>query len=172
MGSFTRILECIFVLYFAFHIPITLLVDLQILLPASFFPQALKDANTWYLLTFKDPLMTELPLWCLTFIYCEVLAHLPFFPIAVYAFYKGGCKWIRIPAIIYSTHVSTCVLPMIVEILFSDFSTFRLGPLSFQERLTLVAVYSPFLLISLLLLNTMLYNPQYRSEEKRKLKAK
>ncbi|XP_030078383.1 sigma intracellular receptor 2-like [Microcaecilia unicolor] len=172
MGSFTRILEWIFVLYFVCHIPITLLVDLQILLPASFFPQALKDYNTWYSLTLKDPLATELPPWCVAFVYCEVLAQLPFFPFAVYAFYKGGCKWIRIPAIIYSTHASTCVLLMIAEILFSDFSTFSLGPLSLQERLVLVAVYSPFLLISLLLLNTMLFNPQYRSEEKRKLKAR
>nr|XP_033777517.1 sigma intracellular receptor 2 isoform X2 [Geotrypetes seraphini] len=166
MASFTRVLEWVFLLFFAFHVPITVLFDLQIALPASFSPQAVKDLSKWYMNTFKDPFMIETPLWFLTFVYCEAFLHLPFFPVAVYAFYQGGCKWIRIPAIIYSTHVSTCVLPIIVELLFADFSSFKLGPLNLQERLALVALYAPYLLIPLLLLNTMLYNPHYQSEEK------
>lgn len=34
-----RVLEIIFFLYFASHIPITLLIDLQALLPAALYPQ-------------------------------------------------------------------------------------------------------------------------------------
>lgn len=34
-----RILEIIFVFYFASHIPITLFIDLQALLPAQMYPQ-------------------------------------------------------------------------------------------------------------------------------------
>ncbi|XP_029468409.1 sigma intracellular receptor 2 isoform X2 [Rhinatrema bivittatum] len=172
MTSFTRFLEWIFFLYFFSHIPITLLIDLQILLPANLYPQGLIDLLKWYTLTFKDPLMMQPPPWFLTFVYCEALLQLPFFPVAAYAFYKGGCKWIRIPAIVYSTHVVTSVLTIIVELLFSDFPTFKVGPLRLQERLTLVSVYAPYLLIPLLLLNTMLYNPHYRCGQQKKQKSK
>ncbi|XP_029468408.1 sigma intracellular receptor 2 isoform X1 [Rhinatrema bivittatum] len=130
------------------------------------------DLLKWYTLTFKDPLMMQPPPWFLTFVYCEALLQLPFFPVAAYAFYKGGCKWIRIPAIVYSTHVVTSVLTIIVELLFSDFPTFKVGPLRLQERLTLVSVYAPYLLIPLLLLNTMLYNPHYRCGQQKKQKSK
>ncbi|XP_078535474.1 sigma intracellular receptor 2 [Lissotriton helveticus] len=170
MASFTRLLEWIFCLYFFSHIPITLCVDLQILLPAWLYPDCLTDLLKWYTVNFKDPLMQDPPVWFLTFVYCEALLQLPFFPVATYAFYKGGCKWIRIPAIIYSVHVATTVLPIIAHVLFADLPLSSQKPVTQNERLTLVSFYAPYLLIPLLLLNTMLYNPKYTQEEKKKRK--
>uniref|UniRef100_A0A8D0G765 Transmembrane protein 97 n=1 Tax=Sphenodon punctatus TaxID=8508 RepID=A0A8D0G765_SPHPU len=170
MAAVTRFLEWGFALYFLTHIPITLLIDLQALVPGTgVYPQSLTELLKWYGVAFKDPMMLDPPAWFKSFIYCEAFLQMPFFPVAVYAFVKGGCKWIRIPAIIYSTHVATTLLPILAHILFNDFSE-SLGPKTQQERLTLVAVYAPYLTIPLLILFTMLYSPQYNQGEKRKKK--
>lgn len=39
-----RVLEIIFFFYFASHIPITLFIDLQALLPEHVFPQQVSDS--------------------------------------------------------------------------------------------------------------------------------
>lgn len=88
-----------------------------------------------------------------------------------FCFYTGGCKWIRTPAIIYSTHVATTVFAILAHILFHDFSkSEHLGPQTQRERLILLSIYMPYLLIPLLILFTMLYNPYYNHVEKRKRK--
>lgn len=117
---FLRTLEIIFFLYFASHIPITLLIDLQALLPERVYPQAvslywsvaccclmksrllqvvkssfalqLKAVLRWYAAEFRDPMVLDPPVWMKSFIFCEALVQLPFFPIAAYAFLKG--QWI------------------------------------------------------------------------------
>ncbi|CAM4669015.1 sigma intracellular receptor 2 [Caretta caretta] len=170
MAAVTGLLEWVFALYFLTHIPITLLIDLQALVPgAGIHPQSLTELLKWYAVTFKDPMMLEPPAWFKSFVYCEAFLQMPFFPIAAYAFLKGGCKWIRTPAIIYSSHVATTVFPILAHILFHDFSTSKhQGPETQQERLALLAIYVPYLLIPVLILFTMLYSPQYKQVEKRK----
>lgn len=159
-----RVLEIIFFLYFASHIPITLFIDLQALLPAHVYPQTLRDVLEWYSADFKDPMVTEPPGWFKSFVFCEALVQLPFFPIAAYAFFKGGCKWIRTPAIVYSVHVATTLVPILSHIMFYDFPvTPRPGPQTQQERLLLLSIYAPYLLVPLLILFTMLLSPTYNS---------
>lgn len=111
---FLRVLEIIFFLYFATHIPITLFIDLQALLPEHVYPQQvgvtngrivfishfysltvlpllqLKDVLRWYSEEFKDPMVVDPPEWFKSFIFCEAFLQLPFFPVAAYAFLKGG----------------------------------------------------------------------------------
>lgn len=66
----------------------------------------------------------------------------------------------------------TTVIPILSTLLFEDFSVeggFQAqGPETLPERLILVSVYAPYLLIPLILLLFMLRNPYYKSEEKRK----
>lgn len=52
----------------------------------------LKDVLRWYSEKFKDPMVVDPPEWFQSFIFCEALIQLPFFPIAAYAFLKGGWK--------------------------------------------------------------------------------
>ncbi|NXS63208.1 SGMR2 protein, partial [Brachypteracias leptosomus] len=131
----------------------------------------LTELLQWYTTTFRDPMMLQPPEWFKAFMYCEALFQLPFFPIAAYAFFKGGCRWIRTPAIIYSTHVATTLFAILAHILFHDFSRSELpGPRTQRERLVLVSMYVPYLLIPLLLLYTMLCSPHYCPVEKRKRK--
>ncbi|OXB79092.1 UNVERIFIED_CONTAM: hypothetical protein H355_005968 [Colinus virginianus] len=172
MARALRCLEAAFALYFVSHIPITLLLDLQALLPgAGLHPQQLTELLQRYAAAFRDPMVLRPPEWFRAFVYCEAFLQLPFFPVAAYAFLKGGCKWIRTPAIIYSTHVATTLFAILAHILFHDFSTSEhLGPQTLRERLLLLSVYAPYLLVPLLILFTMLCSPQYNQVEKRKRK--
>ncbi|XP_041797282.1 sigma intracellular receptor 2 [Chelmon rostratus] len=159
-----RVLELIFFFYFASHIPITLFIDLQALLPGYVFPQPLRDLLRWYAREFKDPMVMDPPEWFKAFVCCEALFQMPFFPIAAYAFLKGGCKWIRTPAILYSAHVATTLLPILGHILFYQFPVEpHPGPKTLQERWLLVSIYAPYLLVPLLLLFTMLFSSTYNS---------
>lgn len=169
MASCIRLLEWIFFFYFFSHIPITLLVDVQPLFPAELFPASLKQLLAWYAVEFKDPMMADPPIWFKSFVYCELIIQLPFFPFAAYAFFKGGCKWIRTPAIIYGTHVATTVTAILAHILFQDFSESKHpGPETFEERLTLLSIYSPYFVIPVMIVLTMLYSPHYNTVEKMK----
>ncbi|NXI60132.1 SGMR2 protein, partial [Chloroceryle aenea] len=129
----------------------------------------LTELLQWYAAAFRDPMMLQPPAWFKAFIYCEALLQLPFFPVAAYAFLKG---W-------YRTRVGTCpvqplstaLFAILAHILSHDFSTSELsGPRTHRERLVLLSVYVPYLLIPLLILFTMLYNPYYNQVEKRKRK--
>lgn len=163
-----RVLEIIFFFYFASHIPITLFIDLQALLPEHVFPQQLRDLLKWYAQEFKDPMVMVPPEWFKSFIYCEAFLQMPFFPIAAYAFLKGGCKWIRTPAIVYSVHVATTLLPILAHILFHQFPKEpHPGPQTPQERWLLVSIYAPYLLVPLLITFTMLLSSTYNSDTKR-----
>ncbi|KAF7645814.1 hypothetical protein LDENG_00197840 [Lucifuga dentata] len=164
---YIRVLEIIFFFYFASHIPITIFIDLQALLPGYVYPQVLKDLVEWYAKEFKDPMVVNPPVWLRSFIWCEALLQLPFFPIAAFAFLKGGCKWIRIPAILYSTHVVTTLLPILAHILFFPFPMKpHPGPQTSQQRWLLVSIYAPYLVVPVLLLLTMLLSPAYSPSSK------
>ncbi|XP_004593957.2 sigma intracellular receptor 2 [Ochotona princeps] len=162
-----RFLECLLGLYFVAHIPITLCLDLQMVLPRELFAVELRNLLQWYAREFKDPLLQDPPEWFKSFVFCELVFQLPFFPFAAYAFFKGSCKWVRTPAIIYSAHTVTTVIPILATLLFDDFPKGQ-GPGTFSEKLILISVYLPYLLIPLVLLLFMLRNPYYKSEEKRK----
>ena len=49
----------------------------------------LKDVLRWYAEAFKDPMVLDPPEWFRSFILCEALFQMPFFPVAAYAFLKG-----------------------------------------------------------------------------------
>lgn len=77
---------------------------------------------------------------------------------------SGGCKWIRTPAIVYSTHVATTLVPILAHILFYQFPMKpHPGPQTLQERWLLVSIYAPYLVVPVLLLLTMLLSSTYNS---------
>ena len=90
-----------------------------------------------------------------------------FFPIS------GSCKWIRLPSIIYGTHVATTLVPILSHVLLYDFSkSDNPGPETSEERMKLGAIYFPYLLVPVLLVITMLFDPTYQNQQKQKVKAK
>ncbi|XP_034087516.1 LOW QUALITY PROTEIN: sigma intracellular receptor 2 [Gymnodraco acuticeps] len=149
------------------HIPITLFIDYKPCYRDMCTSQPLKDLIRWYGRMFKDPMVLDPPQWFTSFIFCEALFQTPFFPVAAYAFLKGGCKWIRTPAIVYATHVATTLVPILTHILFYQFPMKpHPGPQTPQERWLLFSIYVPYLLVPVLLLLTMLLSSTYNSTPK------
>eukprot|EP01137_Pigoraptor_chileana_P000624 Opistho-2@37072 len=134
--------DWVFILYFATHIPITLCIDLQAILPHTLYPTDLVALVQWYGNTFHDRFMLFPPAWFQSFIVCELLFQLPFFFVAIHGFYKGLNR-IRVPCIIYGAHVSTTVIPILTEFVFADIPR--------SDKYFLLSVYSPYLLVPLAL---------------------
>ncbi|CAC5358616.1 Sigma intracellular receptor 2 [Mytilus coruscus] len=169
--KFTSILDFIFLMYFVVHIPVAIFIDSQAIFPKWIYPGVVVDLMDWYCREFKDPMMVESPAWFKSFICCEVLFQLPFFFVAVYAFLKGvnRCPWIQRPMLIYAAHTATTTICITFHLFLNDFSTSKYpGPTSVNERLKLFAIYSPFLLIPLVLL----VNFAFRKFPKEKLKQR
>jgi hypothetical protein len=112
-------LRAILFLYFLTHIPITIFLDSQVVFPREWFPQFARDLFDFYTNSFPDFLFancrTRYPYvrWIGV---CEVFLQLPFFFVALYALYSRK-NWIRIPAIVYCTHVPTTVIPAVADFL-------------------------------------------------------
>ncbi len=158
MNSFARI---VFLIYFITHIPITLVLDLQVIF-GQYYPPVLQALCQWYINTYNDNLIRTQPIWLKSFIWCEFFVQMPFFFYATYALlYKKNS--IRIPAIVYGTHVATTVLPILSEFMFSNFNTVA-------ERNMLFAFYLPYLIIPLWLALYMCFNEKPFGDKKNKTK--
>lgn len=159
-----RFVDFIYLLYFGSHIPIAMFFDSQAVLPAWIYPKVLRDVMGWYTREFGDAMMAGKPGWFQSFIVFEIFFQFPFFFVAFYAYWKGISKnrWIRLPMIVYSTHVVTSLVCIFHHIFLHDFTKDELkGPSSLKERLQLAAFYLPYFIVPLLLLVDCLFHPIY-----------
>ncbi|KAI8074569.1 transmembrane protein 6/97 [Gongronella butleri] len=134
-----RPLDLVYFIYFATHIPVTVLIDFQVFYPAHWVPQVLKDALLMFANDYKDPFMgsSEPVYWYLSFIYAEALFQFAFFFVA--------CKGLW--QVVYGAHVATTVWPTLFEVLLNP-----VHALSQQERFTLVGFYLPYFILPLIML--------------------
>lgn len=150
-------------LYFFTHIPITICIDLQGVLGSLVsYPETLVNLFNWYIKTHNDFLMRNPPIWLKSFLICEALFQLPFFFIASYALYTKK-NFIRIPMIIYCSHVATTVIPILSEFYFSE-------ELTNEQRSQLVLFYIPYLIVPLCALFQFTFSPIPFDEDKPKRK--
>lgn len=122
--------------YFLSHVPITMCVDAQGLF-GPFFPKFLTDVVDWYCDLFGDILMKNAPskdyAWFSSLICFEILFQLPFFFVAIHWITKTGTsqapqeypEWFRMSCIVYGTHVSTTLVPILGTFLTSPEMTIR-----------------------------------------------
>ena len=144
-------LKWVFLIYFVTHIPITLCVDFQALF-GPHYPKFLQDVFQWYVIKFNDVVMSNPQPWLKSFIYAELFFQLPFFFAVSYGLiYKRN--WIRIPSIVYGSHVSTTLFPILLEVAMSS-------KMTFDEKVLLMSVYSPYLIIPATLTLYMCFVPE------------
>lgn len=144
-------LYALYLAFFVSHIPITLFVDSQAVLPAQWYPQAALDMQAWYFDTYKDPLMMGAPIWFKSLVCSELALQLPFFFVAIYAFVARK-NWIRIPAILYGSFVSATMVPILAELAMHTAPGY--------QRTMVTAFYLPYLLVPLTLALHMAATPQ------------
>ncbi|CAM9208811.1 unnamed protein product, partial [Phaeothamnion confervicola] len=111
-----------------------------------------RDILSFHIHTNHDVLMETQPPWFKSLILAELLLQWPFYFVAAYALLMRR-NWIRIPCIIYGSHVATTMIPILHE-----FAT--TSALSDAERLKLILIYCPYLLVPLLLMTTMALDPR------------
>jgi len=158
----------VFFLYFLTHIPVTILFDSQIVaddlgIPRDLYPEEVLNLTKQYVSQYKDPYFMDPPSWYKVFCFSEIVFQLPFFLVATIAFMLGSKSWIRIPTLIYSSHVATTVAPMLYSFYFDDFKKVnRVGPETEDERMTLMLFYTPYFVIPVLMMLTMVFSKTYR----------
>jgi hypothetical protein len=131
------------------HIPITLLVDGQAVLPASLYPPALRDLIAAYAAAFNDELMAPggRPPWFKAIVCVELTLQMAYFFYALRAFAaRENSMTFRRATIVYAAHVSTTLVPVLGTFLASG--TFA----SEVQRWSLIGIYSPYLFMPLALL--------------------
>jgi hypothetical protein len=131
-------LRIVLLVFWVTHIPATLLVDSQAVLPARLVPSFAADLLAWHVRRTGDPVMTApFQPWFRALVIGELLFQLPFFFVAVYAFaYRRN--WVRIPALVYGVHTATTLLPILSEIWHSPKVP------STEARMQLLAMYAPY----------------------------
>jgi hypothetical protein len=100
---------------------------------------------------FIDPLFIARPVWFQSFILLEGIAQLPFFFYATYALIHRDNS-MRIPSIIYCTHVATTVWAILAEFLFSE-------TITSTQRFCLLSFYSPYFVIPFIMAVYMALHP-------------
>lgn len=147
-----------FLAFFASHIPATLIIDSQALLPATLYPAAVRDLLKWYTTTFKDSVMTPpYDIWLRSIIAAEVILQLPFFFVAVYALsyparINGSSSgWFKPACIVYGSHVATTLLPLL-----GCHATNNEA--NYFERAIVILIYLPYLIFPLWLIQIAFAN--------------
>ena len=140
MGLIDTAILCVL----ASHIPITLLIDAQVVAPAWVHPPAIKSLLAWHVSTSGDPLVGvgSRPPWFTAIVWGELLLQVPYFAwgVAVYGGWVKGSPRFRDATLVYSAHVVTTMIAILGE-----FVGVGASP-------PLLAAYLPYLVFPLLLL--------------------
>ena len=157
-----------FILFFTSHIPITFIIDGQVIFPYTL--PIFKQLRLWYTSTYKDTLMTEpYDLFLKSFVCCEVLFQVPFFIYAAWTLLKKkNSARFRLLTLVYGSHTTTTLIPILSSILCEDE-----GVTTMQEKCILFCFYIPYLIFPLWLIMIALHSDDMfgNGDENRKNKA-
>lgn len=154
-----NLLRRIFIAYFATHIPATILIDSQAIVPGRFIPSFAKRLLEFHIKTNDDFLMLEQPLWLKSFIFFEVLVQLPLFCILLRKLSRKEERNIRLIGCAYSSHVMTTMVPILTEI-------YHRGSFS------LFMIYFPYFFVPLMLLHSLATSEEGNVFRKRRTSAR
>ena len=148
MQPLTGMTRYVFFGFFLSHIPITLVVDAQVLL-GPYYPQALQDLLQFYIDTFSDPVMKLQPIWFTSLVSLELLLEVPYFFAATHYLYHYDSdrpypEGFRYASIAYGAHTCTNLVPILATILFDDEHNLQL-----TQKLILAGFYLPYFVFPL-----------------------
>ncbi|KAH7336884.1 transmembrane protein 6/97 [Rhizoctonia solani] len=158
-----RPLDFLYFIFFVIHIPATLLMDLQAIIPPGVLSPVFRIIPEFYLSISGDPLIagamglhgapTQFT-WFRTFIMIEGLFQLPVFFLGLYAL-KNDSPYTPILLSLYGCHVTTTVIPVLTTTLATPMvftgasDTTPFASLNALQLTILMASYIPFLAVPL-----------------------
>ncbi|TFK39887.1 transmembrane protein 6/97 [Crucibulum laeve] len=159
-----RPLDFLYFLFFAIHIPASLLIDLQYLYPSWLVPNFIRNLLMFYVKMSNDPLIGGLAgyfgnnshlIWLKSYITLEAIFQFPVFILGMLGLYKGS-RSIYVLLLVYAASTATTALPCVMYLLQVPHATpdsigKGIVSLSFEQRLLLLSSYIPFFLIPLLM---------------------
>ncbi|KAJ1550438.1 hypothetical protein HK405_000599, partial [Cladochytrium tenue] len=138
---------------------VTLLIGTQSLLPASFFPAALREGVVWWAQASGDPWLATiaagrpLPAWWVGVTFVEVVFQLPWFVWYVTRHFSGSSASsssaspaARAAVIVYCVECMTSLVPILAELAIGQ------PQLTDVERATVAGAYLPFFVAPAILL--------------------
>ncbi|KAJ1561540.1 hypothetical protein HK405_003604 [Cladochytrium tenue] len=151
--------DTVFALFFLSHIPVTLLIGTQSLLPASFFPAGLRGGVAWWAQASGDPWLSaiaagrSLPAWWVGVTFVEVAFQLPWFVWYVVRHFSGSSASsssaspaARAAVIVYCVECMTSLVPILAELVIGQ------PQLTDFQRVTVIGAYLPFFVAPAILL--------------------
>ncbi|ORY41849.1 hypothetical protein BCR33DRAFT_718526 [Rhizoclosmatium globosum] len=142
------------ILFFILHIPITILMATQIILPeftAAYFPSFAIQAAQDYIRDSQDFLVMERALWFQSTVWCEWLVQFPFYVYLIYALVVDS-KHVRTAGIVYATHTCTILVPIVYEMVFAEN-----GIQTPAQKMQTVSVYSIWFILPFFILVGMIW---------------
>lgn len=129
--------------------PITLCIDGQAFLGRYVqYPEFLLSLMRYENDQLEDFLMRDPQPWFRSIVAAEIVLQLPFFFVAVYGLVAEK-NWIRVPMVIYGSHVATTLVAILGEFLQAPLAEGYFS--SEAARWTIIAVYLPYLIVPLLI---------------------
>ncbi len=83
-------LDTAYFIYFAIHVPLTLLIDDTFLIPQKYQLSVQKELYKYQVTHNKDFLAAELPIWMKYFVAVELIFQLPVFITCIISYLKSG----------------------------------------------------------------------------------
>ncbi|TDL23970.1 hypothetical protein BD410DRAFT_786669 [Rickenella mellea] len=157
-----RPLDLLYFIFFCVHIPATLMIDLQGLLPSYVFPAPVRKIVPFYLSISNDPLMAGafgmngLPsqwLWFKSFLFLECLFQLPTFLVGIYALWHDMRKVYPL-LLTYGASTFTTLVPVLTVFLTTPVSSTPqkgIHTITPSQLVILLASYIPFTIVPLLM---------------------
>ncbi len=139
--------DYVYLIFFVLHIPITLIIPPQFILPKEYIPKLFQQLLLDNINSTKDPILSlylqdPVPAWIMTIFATEIIFQLPFFVYASYCLYKNQpCK---VTSLLYCAHVLTTNAIVVSYILQQEATV--------DQLMKWLFTYAPFTLIPFLYL--------------------
>ncbi|KAI0339495.1 hypothetical protein BDW22DRAFT_1380763 [Trametopsis cervina] len=162
-----RPLDLIYITFFAMHIPMTLLMDLQALYPAQFIPPLLTKLSDFYMAISNDPLIGGALYdpgrysWFRSLLLLEGVFQLPVFILGAHGLLRGS-RSIYVLLLIYGASTATTTYACLAVIFFTpttnlETAAAKIASVTAEQRTFLLVCYLPFLLIPLAMSTDMAF---------------
>ncbi|KZT59876.1 hypothetical protein CALCODRAFT_515787 [Calocera cornea HHB12733] len=165
---YKRPLDMLYFVYFTFHIPVTLSMVVQLLLPKEVLPVSIQEFQDWYLAESGDPVLLGgfgrigqpgIFAWSTASLYNETFLQFPIFFVALYGLWKASPR-INVLIAMYAAATANSIVPCIATILAlpttSDL-TVKAGIISLSkaQRSMLLQSYLPMFAIATIMMVDM-----------------
>ncbi|KAJ9620639.1 hypothetical protein H2203_007848 [Taxawa tesnikishii (nom. ined.)] len=136
----SRKCDLVYLLFFIIHIPIIFMVDITPLYPAALKPQFMTDLRQWYITTYRDQFFIQPPAWFNTYMWMELLYHVPVSAWAIGALLRDDPR-LPIHLLVFAVQTGMTTLTCIADYLsWSDYQN--------QDKIELGKLYVPYLALA------------------------